>query len=248
LLCEEGNCRRLGHLANTEILGSDSAARDALKTAACFMHSLGMEWDHPDIPDINTIQAALKMHTNTFRSSSMGRLFDAVAAILGICRENSYEGECAVMLQYAAEKEAEAGIKPLEMRFNMNTLFSQSTAQSINQVIFDYTDIIEKCLTQQQGAALGFHNAISCMIEDMCLKIRETENINDIALSGGAFQNTLLLEMVNKRLCPLGFNVYTNEAVPPNDGGLAPGQAFIALKKLQEYCYVHSDSNENFKY
>jgi len=154
----------------------------------------------------------------------MGRLFDAVAALLGVCQTNSYEGECAVLLQYAAEKEERAGIKPLDMRFTQ--------AYENGRVVFGWADIVQKCLSRREGAALGFHRAVCGMIEEMCLLARETEHINDIALSGGVFQNLFLLEMVKERLSVLGFAVYTNEAVPPNDGGIALGQAYVALRQL----------------
>ncbi len=220
LLCEGGNCKRVGHLATAELLGADEAAKDARKTAACYLRALRIPNPEPSKGE-ELVYAALDNHINTFTTSSMGRLFDAVSAILGVCQTNSYEGECAILLQYAAEAEARAGIAPLEMRFIPES-----------GLTFGYRDIFEKCLTRQPGAALGFHTAVCEMVSSVCLQLREAENINDIALSGGVFQNVFLLEMLQKRLTTLSFAVYTNEAVPPNDGGLALGQAYIAAQKL----------------
>ncbi|MCL2478841.1 MAG: carbamoyltransferase HypF, partial [Treponema sp.] len=214
LLCEEGNCRRVGHLENIEILGQDEAARDAAKTASCYLNSIGIA------PESTLLKAALENHVNTFLTSSMGRLFDAVAAILGICRVNSYEGECAVLLQYKAEEEACAGIKPIEMHFSFEV--------KNGITVFGCHDILQKSLEGRAGTAFGFHLAICDMIEQMCLQMRDAEQINDIAFSGGVFQNAFLSGMAKNRLAALGFSVFTNEAVPVNDGGLALGQAFVA--------------------
>ena len=228
LLCEEAACRRLGRLAYTEILGADTAALDAAKTAACYLFANGLKAKGIAAanPGSAVIHAALRSHTNTFVTSSMGRLFDAVAALLGICQTNSYEGECATLLQYAAEKEAFAAVRPPDMRF--------TCAMEGGQTVFGFADILQKCLEKPEGAALGFHRAVCDMIVQMCLKARETEKISDVALSGGVFQNILLLEMVRAGLAEHGFAVYTNEAVPPNDGGLALGQAYVAIRLINK--------------
>ena len=233
LLCEEERCRRVGHLACAEIQGADSAARDAAKTAACLLYANGLPYGglpfaHErgvfTFPDKTAIEAALANHVNTFLTSSMGRLFDAVAALLGVCRENGYEGECAVRLQYAAEKEAKAGVKPAPMSFE---------PQAADGVcVFGCRDILSKCLEAKPGAALGFHAAVSEMVRRMCILARDKEHVRDVALSGGVFQNALLLEMTAERLKAAGFSVYANEAVPPNDGGLALGQAYIGARRI----------------
>ncbi|MCL2772412.1 MAG: carbamoyltransferase HypF [Oscillospiraceae bacterium] len=219
LLCEEDNCRRLGHLKYAKILGSDSASEDAAKTAMCYLYGLGIT------PDMSIIKSALDHNINTFLTSSMGRLFDAVASVLGICQINGCESECAVRLQYAAEYEAKYGVTPVNMSFTSTANIGNGTH------IWDYSDIFQKCLAKPQGAALGFHIAVCDMIEQMCIQMRGEENIQDVALSGGVFQNAFLLEMVIKRLAALGFSVFTNEKVPPNDGGLALGQAYIGIRR-----------------
>ena len=218
LICEGANCRRAGHLANVKLLGGDNAAVDAAKTAACYLHALGLPQTHPDV---QIIGAALGNNVNTFLTSSMGRLFDAIAAVTGVCSENGYEGECAVRLQYAAENELRDGIPPLPMEFSLTV---ENGAR-----VFGWRGIFEQCLTGRglRGAALGFHTAISDMILQMCIQTREEEGINSVALSGGVFQNALLLELTTKRLAASGFEVYTNQAVPCGDGGLALGQAYV---------------------
>jgi hydrogenase maturation protein HypF len=168
------------------------------------------------------IKKALVKQVNTVYTSSMGRLFDVVSSLLGICQRNEYEGQCATLLQYQAEEEAKASIPALAMSFRFDV--------EKGMCIFGYEDILEKCMSQKRGAALGFHYAICDMVEEMCLRLRQSRGIPVVALSGGVFQNSFLLELVTKRLSSLDFLVFTNEAVPCNDGGIALGQAFLAAK------------------
>jgi len=226
LVCQDANCRRVGHLAYTKVIGADSAAKDATKTAECYLQAYGLNSAHP------IIKAALENNMNTFYTSSMGRLFDAVSALLDICDTNSYEGECAMLLQYKAEEEERVGTMPLQMHFDIRN------ENDMHMCYFQ--DILEKCQSRLPGSALGFHNAICDMIEKICI----TENIKDIALSGGVFQNVFLLEKVTIKLTALGFNVFTNELVPVNDGGLALGQAFVALRKGN--AHVFSDTSTTY--
>jgi len=221
LICEEESCHRAGHLSYTKVIGADTAARDAGQTAQCYLHAYGLSSSHPDRA---VIDAALDHGINTYQTSSLGRLFDAVSYLLGISQTNSYEGECAARLQYRAEEEKKAGIIPSNMRFSIET--------ENGMHICRFHDIITKCLTGAPGAALGFHNAVCDMITQMCVSICDEEGIIDIALSGGVFQNSMLLENVVEKLSASGFNIFTNELVPPNDGGLALGQAFVGIRLL----------------
>jgi len=221
LVCEEKLCRRAGHLAYTKVVGADSTAKDCAKTAECYLYANGLPHRHPDH---YIIEAALKHNINSYFTSSMGRLFDAVAALTGICDTNSYEGECALRLQYKAEEEEKAKTPPLEMSFDIK--------HESGMHICHFRDILQKCQAGAPGAALGFHNAVSAMITDVCAKICADENIQDIALSGGVFQNAFLLEKVNADIVARGYNVFTNESVPPNDSGIALGQAFIGVQSI----------------
>jgi hydrogenase maturation protein HypF len=250
LVCEGADCRRAGHLAYSKMLGADSAATNAAKTAECYKHAFSISnstlllasqavagWPSlrspaspgstcVDLPQVEfeIVRAALDANIGTFTTSSMGRLFDGVASLLGICHANSYEGECAMSLQYAAENEEREGVPPPEMDF--------AVAFEDGMYICDFRDIIEKCAaSSQRGAALGFHNAVVRMICAVCARVCDAENIRDIALSGGVFQNTFLLVKVTARLGEMGYNVYTNEKVPLNDGGLAVGHAYIGVRE-----------------
>lgn len=137
------------------------------------------------------VRKALDLNINTVNSSSMGRLFDAVAALLGIKEYNDYEGQCAIMLEDAAAR----------------ALLGKSE---------DAAD----CL------ALKFHSKIAEMILDQCQKIGETRQV---ALTGGVFQNKILMEETLRLLRDHDFEPYYNVSVSPNDGGIALGQLYIAM-------------------
>ncbi len=148
------------------------------------------------LPAAQLVMPALEAKINTVRSSSMGRLFDAVSALLQIKDYNSYEGQCAIMLEDAAA-------------------FAQK-----------YPGKKENC-----DLALAFHHRIIDMIVSQCQTARRKYRTSQVALSGGTFQNKILMEGVLERLRADAFQPYYNISVSPNDGGIALGQAYIAMHR-----------------
>jgi hydrogenase maturation protein HypF len=209
------------------MIGGDSSMRDGKKTAACFLISNGMEQYVED--DRSTmIQAAIKNHINTILSSSMGRLFDAVASILHIKDENGYEGECAVKLEKEAVLALRNNVLPANLAFAVD--------KEADGIIMDPKPLLEEICKARQckdkgSLALGFHYAVANAVLDICQIIRMEQNISTVALSGGVFQNTVLTEQVLKILRENNFNVYINRAVPPGDGSISLGQTFIGIMK-----------------
>ena len=180
------------------------------------------------------------------RSSSMGRLFDAVSALLGIRAENSYEGECAVALENAAwrerkrreeEPEHEAGKR--ELPFPIREEGKMLIADRRTLLLAILRGLKEGKGTKDAGKktqlaeelALAFHEAAADMVLAMCRRLREKTGIGRIALSGGVFANVLLQERCRSLLEQDGFLVYVNEQVPGNDGGICLGQAWIAMRE-----------------
>lgn len=207
-----GEFKRLFHLDYTELVGGDASAKDAAVTLDCFYISAGLD----TVSDNGVvIRAAVKNHVNTVKSSSMGRLFDAVSSLLGICNYNSYEGECAIMLEQAAMNAKKAyPIKIEELDGVWNT---KQLIRDLNKALADGNDTNE--------IALGFHKAIACAVGEFAKKAE----INQIVLSGGVFANRVLTECCFKEL--KGFSVYINEQVSTNDGGIALGQAWYILNR-----------------
>lgn len=239
LICEGGDFTRAGHLRYTTLIGGDASLKDAGKLALCYLLQEGLE---EALPDERTplIRTALKYNTNTYLTSSMGRLFDGVSALLGICTENRYEAEAAILLEQEARKALMGGIEPSELHFGIR--------EEGELYLIDPAPLLKSLVrlkeTEKTGAlSLGFHYAVAEAVLALCKEIRKKQNIDDIALSGGVFGNTLLLERVTTLLEKSGFSVYRNEAVPPGDGCISLGQAFIGLERCEEY--VRSNTGKN---
>ena len=219
-LCQGGDAERIAHLRYVDMIGGDSSVRDAARSALSYIHAYdNLTAESPadctsitiyldDIisfgrrrllskPSAPLVMSALKAGVNTVKSSSMGRLFDAVSALLGIKDSNDYEGQCAIMLEDAAA-------------------FAQR-----------YPGKSESC-----DLALSFHERIIDMIVGQCCIARNKYGADQVALTGGTFQNRILMEGVLQKLRDDGFTPYYNISVSPNDGGIALGQAYVAMHRL----------------
>ncbi|MDD6211920.1 MAG: carbamoyltransferase HypF [Clostridiales bacterium] len=171
---------------------------------------------------------------NVVTSTSVGRIYDAVSAILGICRQSTYEGEAATSLQFAAMAGESSG---MEMVFPGLTLPDERWSLSPDtKIIMDTETLVKQVIRfHQEGIpaeclALYFHRGLAFQIGEACRRAREINGRNTVALSGGVFQNTLLLKETKKRLEQDGFQVIIHQMVPPNDGGIALGQAVYAMR------------------
>ena len=205
--------KRIGHLSYTELLGGDESAKNSRLSADCYRVCAGGE---PEGENGKLIKTAIKNHINTVKSSSMGRLFDAVASILGVCQYNSYEGESAIKLESCARKSK----APCKFEIKI-----QDGIWLLKDLILD----IEKAKKTHKPCdiALGFHMAI---VDAIC-KISNEQGIEQIILSGGVFANEILTTMCYNRLSKVGFKVYINEQVPTNDQGIALGQIWYVLNR-----------------
>jgi len=219
---------RKAHLAYVTLCGGDEAARQADLTASCYLAAAGEELKNKDAA---VIRAALLEKSLTQQTSSMGRLFDAVSAVLGICSANSYEGECAVMLENAAAEAQRDGILPFPLHFPVTHGKDGSTADPVAVLHEIYRAVNTGC--DIKALALGFHTAIVEMVVSVCRHIREENKMTRVVLSGGVFANLLLVEKCTDELTRNGFTVYRNESVPSNDGGISLGQAWICGQMLK---------------
>jgi hydrogenase maturation protein HypF len=237
LLCEDAEYRRVAHLRAFHLPGGDTASREPRRSALGVLFEIfgsqaveyASAWFTAD--EINTLLLALSRRINAPRTSSMGRLFDAVAAICGLSSVTSFEGQAAMALEYAAdEREKDAYLIPL-------IASTKNSLQPIAALQADWAPMIRAVLADRAarvsvGRISGrFHNALA----DMALTIaQEVGAINlPIVLTGGCFQNALLTARVRARLSSAGFQVYTHKQVPPGDGGIALGQTLLALRQLR---------------
>ncbi len=155
-------------------------------------------------------------------TSSAGRLFDAVSALLGICDIITYEAQAAIELQMCAEKSQTKRAYSFKIKETAG-LFIIKPQGVIREIVRDL-----KKGAPKEEIARKFHNGLVKIIERLCALLRKQTHIATVALSGGVFQNKLLLENLVKRLKQSGFKVYYNELLPTNDGAISLGQAVIA--------------------
>ncbi len=178
-----------------------------------------------DVRSTALCQKMIAQGINAPRATSVGRIFDGVSAMLGLCRENTYEGEAATMLEFAAEGSGATARYPLRMM--------PSATDSAPRVL-DWrpmlTALLEdyECGRRVHSIARKFHNT---MAEGVVL-LAKAHGLKAVALSGGCFQNRILLETTVSRLRQSGFTPYWPQKAPPNDGGLALGQIYGAVRAL----------------
>jgi hydrogenase maturation protein HypF len=197
----------------------------------------GLSWSN-DLPCVavcppserRVLQQQLERSLNCKSTSSMGRLFDAVASMIGVRHEVYYEAQAAMEMESLATS-AVNGVDPLAYRFSIEA--SSRARPVINpgslleQVCADIVSGIE-----QSRIAAQFHHAVANMTVEVCRLARQEYKINTVGLTGGVFQNVLLLRLTKKRLSEEGFDVLTHSIVPPNDGGIALGQAIVTRQTL----------------
>lgn len=169
---------------------------------------------------LKVLDAILSKKILCIETSSMGRLFDGVSAILG-CRKNvSYEGQGAMELESISREN-----RDIDLRFQLK------------ENLFDHTALIRKIVNLRLNGesvpkiAYAFHRAVVDLIVDISEKVRAERKLNRVVLTGGCFQNRILLTRARHRLRSRGFNVLIHEHVPCNDGGISLGQAMIATAK-----------------
>lgn len=233
---------RAAHLRTWALPGGAASVRDARRNAFALLSELGL-LEHPgaarllDSLDEQTRSVTATMierGINSPRTSSMGRLFDAAAAILGICDKATYEGEPAIELEAAAWRAL--GGKPVGLDGNHTGVFTSAD----DSPILDPQPLIEALLNGiEAGApadrlALDFHVAIACASAHVACEICEREGLDTVALSGGVFMNRLLLQLLTRELKSMGLTVLIPQTVPVNDGCIAYGQAAVASARLAQ--------------
>ena len=242
LVASLGGFERAAHLLTWALPGGAASVRDARRNAFALLSELGL-LEHPgaarllDSLDEQTRSVTATMierGINSPRTSSMGRLFDAAAAILGICDKATYEGEPAIELEAAAWRALDG--KTVRLDGNHTGVFTSAD----DSPILDPQPLIEALLNGiEAGApadrlALDFHIAIVRSSARIAREICAREGLDTVALSGGVFMNRLLLQLLTHELKDAGLAVLVPHAVPANDGCIAYGQAAIARARLAQ--------------
>ena len=212
--------RRLGHLRPIALPGGDRAAREPWRMAAAALHALGRgdeierRFAHPGA---GAVRAMLERDLRCPRTTSMGRWFDAAAGLLGLKEVMHFEGQAAMLLEGLATTQGPVEPLPDGWRIDGTTL--------------DLLPLVGR-LADERDAAAGaalFHCTLAAALADWVLAAAARAGIRDVVLSGGCFMNRLLAADVESRLLSAGLAVHEACELPPNDGGIAAGQAWVAL-------------------
>lgn len=221
--------QRVAYFAPFMLPGGDAASHEPRRSALGMLYALYGEalprerFDFTE-KEFDLILTALRRGVNCPQTSSVGRLFDGVAALLGLRQRCSFEGQAAMALEYAQHHADNDECYPF-------FITPVTTGKEAGRYIIEWSAMIEALLKEQNPAigAAKFHNTLAAMLVGVAQKIGE----KTVVLSGGCFQNRRLLEKAVKALRQAGFTPFWQQRIPPNDGGLSLGQAVAALKQLK---------------
>ena len=294
LVAGYGGYERAAHLRYVPLPGGDRAVREPWRVALAWLDAAALPWDD-DLPPVHearrlpagilppdaidrlaALRHQLAHRLNSPATSSMGRLFDAAAALAGVRQVVSYEAQAAIEFEAAADADETIAYQfdyhwptiapslPGGNGVEVAGQFAPGRGQAMTDdrqemgnhaaptMTVDYTKgvsgvsafqidpapVFAALLADQRaGLSLGrraarFHNGVALMTRDVCRRLRHAHGLNDVVLSGGVWQNVTLLRRALALLRADGFTVYTHRLVPPNDGGLALGQAVVASWQL----------------
>ena len=227
--------RRMAHLEYTPLPGGEKAIKEPWRMAACYLFKaygddmLNLEIDfikNLDRDKWAIIRNMIDKGLNSPLTSSAGRFFDAVSALSGVRNEIYYEGQAAIELEMkAASGEYDEYSFDLE---EVDNEFIVILEPVIKSIVYDLENSV-----RIETISAKFHNTVANIILSICLKIGKIERMKRVVLSGGVFQNTYLLNKTLNLLDKNGFKVFFHHRVPPNDGGVALGQAIIANELIK---------------
>jgi hydrogenase maturation protein HypF len=218
---------RVAHLRPAALAGGDAAARHPVQAAAGFLLQVSGAFGLPDLAKppfafparYRSATELVRKGVRTFATTSVGRLFDAAAALLGFTREVTFEGQAAMWLEHLAR--SAPPVEPYPFPFVDNQLDFRPLLYALITDRLRIRDRHAMARAFQLGLAHGVVAAVS--------SLRQLRGVDALALSGGVFQNTLLLSDVHALLSDTGIEVLTNHWAPPNDGGISLGQAALAV-------------------
>ena len=245
LLSDYHGFERVGHIAPFAQVGGDLSSREGWRIAAALLRGCcasdaeaAERAERLGICGSDEARLVLTMAArgvNAVTSTSCGRLFDAVSAALGIRRTSTFEGEAATQLQFAAERcpdalRTEPDPASVALRDGDDGGFALPTDTLFAQVIagIDAGEPAERL-------AWDFHAGLVAQVVAACERVRAERGTKVVALTGGCYQNMLLLELSVNQLRSRGFGVLTHSLVPPNDGGVALGQAVVAAQWMRDH-------------
>ncbi|OKK22145.1 hydrogenase maturation protein HypF [Streptomyces sp. CB00455] len=245
LLADYAGFTRLAHLAYVPLPGGDAAVRRPYRMALSHLRAAGLAWT-PDLPcvaacppdELRVLERQLGRNLNCVPTSAMGRLFDAVSSLAGICHHSGYEAQAAIELESAAH--AVPGTRAASAAAGAGPGSAYAFALRVppeggdRPVVADPAPVLAAVVADLRAGAcaaviaLRFHTAVAALVGALCRRARERHGLDTVALTGGVFANTLLSCACARGLGEDGFTVLRHSHVPPNDGGLSLGQLMVA--------------------
>jgi hydrogenase maturation protein HypF len=237
LIADIAGYERVGQFKYIPLPGGEAAIREPWKTAVSFIYDaygtraravldeLGFlkKYGEQQIEQMMLIARARELSP---LSSGAGRMFDAVSAMIGVCDRNTFEGEAAMTLE-SLTRDAIDDQYVIELK-QENSYTVIDFAATVNGIVRDMSRKVQK-----GKISTKFHNTIASIIRTMVLRLRDSEGITDVALSGGTFQNLYLLTRTINMLSHEGMKVYTNEKMPCNDACISLGQAYLVRQRMK---------------
>lgn len=252
LLADYEDFTRFGNITPFLQIGGDASAKEGWRIAVSMIY--GYTKDRELAGEImkkldlcsekeSKVQFAMAdRKLNAVLSTSVGRLFDAVSAILGIRHKSSFEGEASMALEFAAE-----AYEQKDHEQKQNEKIDPLVYEENGHVILNTQLLVQRIVEAKlQGSdsdrlAYWFHKILAEQITAVCVEARNVSGRQKVALSGGVFQNRLLLRLTEERLTEEGFEVLRHRMVPPNDGGIAVGQAAYGMAQLFRAMHMGSE-------
>jgi len=239
LVCQGADYRRAAHFRTFRLPGGESAIREPRRASLGLLFELlGDEarWHAStwfNAAELDGLMSMLARGVNSPLTSSLGRLFDAVAVLVGLPPTVSFEGQAAMSLEFAADE-------------GVSESYPLNLSSEGDVAIIDWGPMLRELLADR-AAGLGvarlaarFHDWLAEAAAAVALKVAEQKQLTPaelpVAISGGCFQNALLDRLMHERLSAAGFSVYTQHSTPPGDGGIALGQVFVALHSSLSLC------------
>ena len=227
LRIEGAEFQRLGHLAPLAMPGGDRAAREPWRMAAAALFQMGcgeqIARRFPDQPGAQTIATMLQRSLNSPSTSSMGRLFDAAAGLLGVCEVQSAEAEAAIRLEQLAKEQGPVG--PLDGGHRIDA-----------DGMLDFAPLLAEladCRDPGNGAAL-FHATLAAGLADWARRAADKRGAAQVAFGGGCFHNAILSKALSDRFAAMEIKVLTAQKMQPNDSAISLGQAWVAMQGMVE--------------
>ena len=226
-------CQRIGHLRPIALPGGDAAIRRPLRSALAQLHDAGIDWDesqammdHSDEIERGVVARMLKTNVSCATTTSVGRLFDAVASLLDVCHDASYEAQAAMELEAIA-----ASMKGARPTWGFDVHDGPLGLELDPRPVLAGVVEAMRGGTDRRAAAWHFHEALADGIVRVASHARRNYGQLRVGLSGGVFQNTKLVVMVRDRLNAASFEVLTHRSIPPNDAGISIGQIAVCAAK-----------------